>query len=1088
MSAHRMCCCDTGNPNEPRMIRAGWYHYAVLDAAGAVTVLIGDNRETRLDNYSEIVNCEYESSPQTYCVSECVPVVAPAWHPLSPPTVTPASSTGVRTLANPNGKGVVDIACGAYTVMARHDDGTVSVWGLNSLGQCNVPTSAATGNGNKGNLNDPTNAWVKKIVGLHAGYSNCAVTFNDGTVCCWGDNGAGLCDLVNGWTDISMSPVHWNPDAGQTYQQTDNTDPAKPQYAKPEYSAAYNTDANLFTWNIDSDRDFYWHRKADNRHCLPMFDLGCEVNPTHPIELVSDSNDWPLSFNTAFPGWPLIALGAGFGCGVDGANAESSTWKDWLGQRWRNQVLQSDAGNQYPGTQKGKSCCDLEVKADFAVAIRRTGQVITSRTQSGHRSAVSCPTGHTDGRSACRDCSADKLQSAGTGIVRNPREGCGSLSVNDSCYAYPDCQCCTRGQYGPGDPGVYVGCPTCINYTCDSQSRFRFVDTAVAGCGGFGSCENYHHEGVGCISTIQPYEDRWFAAEWATPKHLDMSGRWVAGVQVRFDGSASFAPSWNDRLQENYGWSTLPAQDAMRSQQKNGIDVDTCVSEQTLDETSSCGRLCKNSSAWEPGAFKISNSNPTHTYPPQMLMQSVVCGVNTTAWLNQAMGFGTTGMCGPDCAGCSTFQRDGNLSCAVDTFQGDSPNGGWVTYGTIYSGKVLRSTYSCPSTPPTFTLERDKYHATNAFASGAWRTKESCQHGGVSMYYLETQRMPSKPWGPFHLFVYNGVGNQTKKYGGNWGAYPSCYCCNFIAGGPGDGNSDTCDLPNKFEGPGAPRVAFGNSSYMSLADFDGMIGTIEGMPAESNMICQEPIGDEREYPYCPNICQEVFLTNFDQPSWTGSGPPFCHNNPPRSVATGRMSMGMIRTDHRRYDENGNKIDPPGRCGAYPCANDVFGMPDYAPCDDSQAIDCTAPQSTAYASKPVTGLPVVVHIWGSLWDPCPPWGRKADCAAGDLADPPADTGFSPPGPTAYRFPCDASHPEYPPVSEANPASGDYLQAKYPPWTRRPSSNTTRSIAKGKWVGTTWTLLTGAEAGNEKTGPDTSYAPSCENWTTSFWYAS
>lgn len=1071
MSTHRICCCSTASALQPRMIRGGWYHYAILDSAGAVTVLVGENKETKLSNYTTVVNCDFNGETGTYCISECVPVTAPATHPLSPPTVTTASSTGVRTVNNPNGKGVKDIACGAYTVIVRHEDDTISVWGLNSMGQCNVPTSS-----NKGSLIDPSNPWLKKIVGLHAGYSNSAVSFNDGTVVCWGDNSAGLCDLVNGWTDISMSPVRWNPDVGMSFVQTNNVDPNKPLYAKPAYSAAYSTDSNLVTWNIDSDRDFNWHSESDHRHCLPMFDLGCEVDPTHPIEMVTDSADWPLSFNTAFPGWPMVRS-SGNSCDADNADPASALWKDWLGQRWRNQMFQSRTGNLFPGTQNGKSCCDLEVKADFAVAIRRTGQVITSRSQTGHRASVSCPTGFSDGRSACRDCSADKLQTVTDGMLSNPHAGCEGLSLNQSCYNHPTCKCCDRGRNGTADPGQYLGCPTCVDYNCDDQAVFTFPSTCVAGCGGFGSAVNYHHEGVGCISAMQPDEDAHFSAHWATAKAGDMSGRWTAGVQVRYTSSSDYVPPWNKLLLENYGWSTIHSTDEFHSPEANPVDPNMCVHQHDLNESSPCGRLCKSSPLWQPGAYEISNSNPTHTYPPQMLMQSVVCGVNTTAWLNTAKGFGTTGMCGPDCAGCRTYQREGNKSCRVDAFQGDSPNGGKVTYGTIFSGLVLRSNYACPTNPPTSSLERDKYHAINAFASGGYRAVESCFTGGPSEYYLWTQRMPSKPWGPFHMFVYNGVGNQTKAYGGNYGRYPTCYCCNNISGNPGD--QDTCATPNKFEGPGAPRIAFGQSAIMALNEFDGMLGTINGMPAESNMIC-EKADDNRNYPWCPNLCQEVFLTNFDNPNWTPFGPPFCQNNPPRSVASGRMSMAMIRADHRVEG-----VDPPGRCGSYPDANAAFGVPDENPNDESQIIDCTQPQATSYQSQPIR-LPLVVHVWGSLFDPCPPWPRVADCNNGFLSDPPTGTGFSSSAPARYRFPCEEGHPEYPPASEAMESSSDYLQAKYPPWTRRPSSNTTRSPAKGKWVGTTWQVLTGSQAGNERNGPSTAYAPSCENWSVSYWF--
>lgn len=976
------CICDTG-PTQPRMVRGGWYHFLVLDDHGGVEVFIGSNEASKVSmfNYSNCIPDEEDP----YCVDQCVPVQAPAGHPLAVPS-TVYSST------NTSGKKVKDICCGAYHCIVRHTDNSITAWGLNSMGQCNVPTTLGNG----------THSKVKKIVGLHAGYSTSAVSFNDGTVLAWGD--PAVCDIVNTWTDLMMSPVN-NLTVGTGEASTDNVDPAKPQYAKPRYSAAYNTDADLVTWNLQSDSQFYWHNQADNAHCQPFFDLGCEVDPFVPLEFsetVQGETQLP-TVQTTFPYFDAQYQVSGV-CDIDKVTLttdnQKAAWKDALAAKWRNRIFQAhnNAVNPNEGPEVTRSCCDLEVKKDFATAMRRTGQIITTRNDNKHSS---CPSGM-----YCRDCSADNQQQVSDGLLIGPGDSC-PPTVGDSCAGYPNCPCCTDN--------YYTGCPKCNGQICNSDKRFY-----LASFGYDSSCIQdspnpsiqLFYEGVGCMSANPNIESYFFNPNWANP-YNGMTGRWTAAEQVR-DSSHTGGPKpsanvTSANLGHNWGWTSLGRVDQVTS---SATPLQKChISHGNQTE---CNALCKDF----PSTYAAGEINPSGTaawyYPQQMFMQGFVAGSNTTCWVNTMQRLDNATWIDP-CTMCG-----GTAAC--NDIQTAMPNGGELGYGCIYSGNEYTGTQS------SLNSSFDKYNYYNFYRGGVGLSRSPCE-GPEHLFQLGGYHSPSKPWGPFHIAVWNGVGADQNQI------YPDCACC------PGT----ILNAP-----PNVARIPNPVSSIIQVSGdpaLDQVLGTYLGMPQEANMFCTQDLNGTGTV--CQNNCERLFADG-DDPVWSTFGAPFCKYHPPHSVASTRMAFAMVRADHRTTSGSPPvRTDPLGRCLQYPNVDPS----QYVPCNLA-AGDCTDDS----CATPRTDM--MLHIWGSLFDPCPPWPRICDCSfqpttTGTLLD-------------DYTTPCDVDHPE----GSSNTDSG---ALKYPYWTKTPTG-TGRSPKKGSWSGTTW--VQGST--DETAGPKTRYCPDCSTY--------
>lgn len=1107
------CCCDTGTTTQPRLVRAGWYHFAVMDTAGAVSVIIGEPQEIAATDYDTSACVPGTDDVVNACVIQCVPITAPAGHPLAPPS----GSSGIKSPSNPTGKEVKDIECGAYHILARCTDNTIQAWGLNSIGQCNVPTSATSGTGSKGNLKDPSNPWLTRIVGLHAGYGVSAVSFNDGSICAWGD--PEVAPIINGWTDIMMSPVQHGYRGGvgtdADFQIVDNVDPDKPHYARPQYEAAYNASATD-VWNIKSDPFFEWHNSAEEKHCVPFFDLGVETDPHHPFEHFQGLSGYTqTSYGTVYPGWPFIELAPGYNCEVttvvvDPASAE---WKRWLDQRLRNNIsaVHRDAAEPHRWT----SCCELEIKKDFAVALRRTGQVITSRSTNaktlGDTGNPGCPTGHTDGRSHCRDCSADYAVTCTCSPNSNGLSGCGAPG---SYCSQASCACCITGYNVVGD------CVDCSTRGTRLSQRFNHH----SGCVGAGGTTSAYSEGIGCVSTNPKFEQTFFNHEWATPWFTSftraqndenqnytyqctgqMIKRWVAGEQVRTSPTA--VPPVNEKLQERFGWSTLAAQDNWEYLQANQVTVYCTVNHSQPQRTSGqsvqakCREIDKDDATGYAPQTIAPDFASNFWYPLQMRYQSITCGTNTTVWQTQKKSHGDLGYNGTECSGCSNLPS-GNISCAHNSSQYVSPNFGHLGYGVIYAGDVIAGKPSMQSF--------DKWGMVNEYR---YRNGDPCGSGGPSMYKIESYGWPSRPWGPAHLWMWGSIGMQRGMTDGTNGTvpYPTCHCCTPSGSDP---SSDPMKLP-------PPYILQSNADF----DLDGALGMVRGFPYESNMHCSIISGSTSiDGNWCDMGCDRLYqdwlASSPSNPC--GSGPyqwsslvssPFCAypQNRATSWASSRMAYAMIRPDHRdceRDPDNDNKCvtdaegktvraTPQGKCLQRPAPNPVYGGVYDGSADNSQFIGCRKPDCSVGVGQPVFNTTKVLHIWGSLWDPCSPFPRLCDCWDSDGADPAAapasypfdkDTDWPEHSKAAnlgdYETPCNVGHPEKTanPAPEAGEADTPVTIPYYPKWTRRPAG-ASRVAAKGSWsngsASATWTVAT--PTAYESQGPVTRYCPNCDELT-------
>ena len=976
------------------MVRGGWYHFLVLEGDGTVKCLIGDPQASKT-LFQKYAACEPDGSPLNYCLEECVPVEAPAGHPLAVPTFT--------------GKSIKDIACGAYHNIVRFTDDTIACWGLNAMGQCNVPAALANG----------THAKRKKIVGLHAGYSTTAVSFNDGTVLCWGD--PAVANVVNQWTDLMMSPVNNLGDPKRLDQDNVATDNFL--YAKPRFSAAYSTDANLVTWNVLSDHTFSWHNEANATHCMPFFDLGCEVDPFIPLEYSPEQGDVELpGYLTEFPHW--LTDGSAPCISDNFVDITTDEWKDSLQSKWRNRIFQAAnyATNPASETDPTRSCCDLEVKTDYAVAMRRTGQVITTRSDNRYGGTHPCPTGQTDGRSHCRDCSADSLLDVTNDTMPNLRSNC-PPNEGDSCAGYTQCACCNDQH-----PYQFLGCPDCSGTTCDRDQRFTISVYPANKC--FSSVPRFH-EGIGCMGANPHIEYFAFDPNWARAHAGDMSGRWTPGEQVRTSvhGGSNY-PSSNSYPQSNWGWDTMPQPDQMVTPQNTAQDC--TVLHGTND---SCNDMCKDNGSYKGGDV-YPEGEPIWRYPMQMFAQGVQAGTDTVVWTLPPVRL-PQNIWILDCASCGQ-------GVACNDLQEYMPNGGELAFGCIFTGNKMVSTNAVVSNV-------DKYGYVNTYRGGVGLSADPCANAN-HMLTFDGYIAPSKPWGPYNIAITNSMGSDKNT------GYPNCHCC---PGGVELGPPRVARVLNPVSAP-YDLGAIGNYGL------DQVLGTFWGMPNEANMHCHTPPpGAGGAGGSCEQTCGSLGGTGSEDGQF---GAVFCAYHPPRSVASTRMAFAMIRADHRALDENGDRMEPLGDCGGYD------DPAEYVPCE---LVDGD------YQVRQRSEL--VVHIWGSLWDPCPPWPRYCDCSFAPEVKPEESWSLMEP---IFYTPCDndsnTHHPEGAKAEECYPdANAPGLSgwdaswgtcARYPKWTKVPSSNTGRSSNKGHWSGSSWVFDTPSAC--EPRGTNTRYAPKCD----------
>jgi hypothetical protein len=1050
MALHRKCCC-TLQDDEPRLVRAGWYHFLLLTTRGYVKVFIGQPTQ-QVDG----ANCEYST----------VPAETTNLHPLHPPATL---------------KKVIDIESGAYHCIVRQSDHTIACWGLNAMGQCDVPTSSS-----KGNLTDPANANLKKIVGLHAGYSTTAVTFSDGSVVCWGD--PEVADVVNhaNWQKVLMSPPPPSVDP-HTAQQPDLTAIANiidGEFYKGQLTGAYNTDASAVTYNLNIDRLREWH--GGQHPALPMFSLGVETDPHQPLEfdpIGAYGYGTPLPSIHAVGSTPVTPAPdsentvhhmeatnyepfdpESLDCPCeDPDNLGNPPTADAIEKCWRDYMF----ALPHFGEGNEKSCCDLEIKKDFAVALLRNGQIVTSRNTNAD---ASCPANRW-----CRDCSLDEYQ----------------VQINAGPYQdflETQCNC-------PGD------------YRFIYERNGSVLDDCQSGGFGFGNI-GFPLEGIGCVAARPGSDAMGYDPNWAKAAN-GMGGRWTSAEQVR-PGN----PAWNGTI--TYGWANSAQQLSDQILGPDDIRSDCVV---WHPQSGNCNTICSSNSGYN-AAMDLNDFGveTKYEYPIQFWTQQIQAGTNTTFWCQQPPAFGPSsdaffGSCDGQLAQNQICENcgDANRNCGrLQQYQ--VPNGGLFSYGCIYSWGLDKHGY-----PNSWRSQANPY--TRAYGLGL------CDAGPnpAAVHYA---REGSRPWGPWQIAVRNGIGDAWNRKGSacHW-----CYCPGQAGQIVPSANQPIIITPGTNDGWENPVA----SAYGQL---DVVLGTLNGFPFEGNL---QPFMNENVFgvggggPYadfpgrmdCWNRFKNVCICNgagaytgnpadkevcdaypgpwqINGAWWAGGsywGTTFGMYHSPKAVASSRMAFAMVRAEHRVLDpatgereEKANAtVDFPGPV--------VAGWNDptqYETCNVSQA-PC-APAGTPTPCTPLVNCPevcdptdnsmeqrcvqrrsdMILLIWGSLWDPCPPWPRQCAPVCYELgaADPPA--GQQPccnpeqTNPEASDFCCDEEpcdcDPTYccdPATSaacECNPSLHGPCVPPYPCWTRVPAqvqigsagalqTNTVRTSAKnGTWV--------------------------------------
>lgn len=1056
MSIHRVCCGVTND--QPRLVRGGWYHFIVLSSCGTPSVFVGVPQQTTVGE-----ECQYET----------VPGAPPPGHPLAVPAAVLE-------------KRVIDVEAGAYHCVVRHDDHTIACWGLNTMGQCNVPTSTS-----KGDLTDPNNANLRKIVGLHAGYSTTAISFNDGTIVAWGD--PEVCDVLNQWTDIVMSPPppRLDPEVGIAPNVTglDASDANKPQYHSAALDGAYDDSEETVTYNLHIDRLGEWH--SGQKPCLPMFDLGVETDPHLPMEFNPERATALPSINVQFPRRDPANPDPYTDAFLPECNCEDvdGPWStDYIEKCWRDFIF--SASPEY-GV---KSCCDLEVKRDFAVAIRRTGQIVTTRSNNRD---PSCPAGQTSGASQCRDCTADSYLSVTSGAINHDLGNGNTLS----------CQCDANRRFF---------------YSTDGSTGMEACVALPSPPFPFGQVQAWLFEGIGCVGAKVDTETYGYDPNWAKASNGVSSGRWTSAEQIRAGN-----PPWNNG-DLRFGWGNSRHQ--VIDTTDNGQGPQDCTTSHPAN--SSCNDLC-------PGLQSYSITHGTQNnygqqgeakyyYPVQFYCAGIHAGTNTTHWNSAPPQLFEKGEAFGNCESAQTAGEAKCLQCGDKLVkcgprvQHQYPNGGIFSYGCIYA------------------LELDKYGYDNSYRAQSREfqiieTPGTCS--AMQVYVRSWGRMGSKPWGPWHIAVRNGVGDAWNRKGS------ACHCCQ-------------CSYPEqsgqKAPSPNYPIVVVpynGNDGLTNCigggnqyAQIDAVLGTVFGMPWEHNWqhtfntsdaapnglcgsgaICEPDCASCNKGACCitgavngPN-CPSTISPDIYEGGCQGWSQQFSYNgatfglyHPPRSVASTRMAFAIIRPDHRTYEEvdgdlvrvdkTSNYLGLPGPNGVSPARDST----QYNVCD-VLAHDC--PQTTnefgecetmCSDSRDAFTQPCIrvrqdhmLHIYGSLWDPCSPFARTCLAPCDLVAEnPETETPCCNPAqtnPEAVDHCCcdptvaDAQNPEYCSEGESEncPCLNDYCCDPsenpdcpcdprlngpcdcpgYPVWTLVPTTvkvgaaapgpNTKRLSAKGSW---------------------------------------
>ena len=594
---------------------------------------------------------------------------------------------------------VVDIECGAYHNIVRLSDNSIMAWGLNSMGQCNVPESLLPSSLRPAGV--APHPKKGKILSLHCGFSTSAVMFNDGTVLCWGD--AEVADEVNTWEFIMVSPIKRR-GAGQDScigtpsrgypELLPGGDPMNPSdwvaeelYKKPTYNA--NTD----WWG-------HWHNNKTPGY--PHFDLGVVTEYVNPVN------------------WKYLT-----GIFQD---------EDQGGDQWSYRFATKAGGGESPCATRGKNI------KDYAVAMLRTGQIITTNKHNGSYA----PDIRKDNGLSCRDCNTDLVIELSNGVYMPSHA---TASVKDGAPTdNPTIDCVAQAIEFTG------GRPCRDPIVCEAYKVWGFTDTDI--CGANGYFTGHVSEGVGCFSSS--IQERGYNPNWASASDRYTSAGHALGNVTEKLGYNH--PSWNT-AEANYGWASLGSRgDRYRAYCgfcNPGCRVNyflpNCAS--VVAQNDPCDAECPSSAGGNrkglPAGIgdSFKGNNGYFRYPEHLMGFGCVAGTNTTTWLGPATML-TSAL--TEIHSTSDYTVNSIPQELVDTYSKKifNTSRGDPCAECAFSGSSIDHNFHLAniSRGCLYHIDPDPENNRNPLIDGG-----DCVYPGPKRFANHSEMLPSKPWGPFQV-------------------------------------------------------------------------------------------------------------------------------------------------------------------------------------------------------------------------------------------------------------------------------------------------------------------------------------------------
>jgi hypothetical protein len=796
--------CTAGRSSKINGVTSDRWKYLITKKYGT----FGDFTSVNFNNYAGITMVEEYRPPV---------IPAPAGHPLRPPTIpTTGAGDAERSLK------VVDIECGAYHNVIRLEDNTIMCWGLNSMGQCNVPDSLKAG------ITLGRHPKIDKIFSIHAGFSTTAVLFNDGTALCWGDPEVAC--HVNAWTDIRVSPIkrhNGNPNnpSCSGAGSPGFPDPDKPQYPANKYDKP--------TYNANTDWFKYWRTGTPG---YPHFDLGVEVDPIYPV-------NWNALYQQYL---------------VDPIDGDCNLFepKSWC----------AECEDQNTGMSIGK---------DFAVGMRRTGQIITSK-----KGPYTNPE---NSNLYSRDCSFDNFGSGGVyqavgGFVKPGDRGVNYADVlfcsncpdsgpdtNGNCPSY-----CGGNEQGScrewmSQQGYIKKCDP-LTYPCAAYDHWEMSDTYSLPCS-YGRLKPY---GIGCMSSS--YMELGYDPNWAVT-----SNKYQAGQQVRPASTPGGRyPSWNT-INASYGWSTKVAAPGRSkpSTRGNGAILPWCQAdrfeagycEMDLGQDAPCDLFCPSnpgfrwSGAMGAVAGRAGKGVPGYFHYPLHMATALMCiaGTNTVAWTNSSQLLGrdlvtlNNVLIEEDTStrysefvktNCENYHFMGNnpTDCSECAYVGGNVDQHFQEIGNTTYGCIFGRPCGVATDPSCYNANADKNGANNPFSTDPYSDNDCLGRSIIQPQW----GFPTRPWGPWNLMTSVGFGDPKNNINA-----PICHRkisqsdshVGYRTGGEGPSSlgPDLMELPWRAAlGPGMPTWFTRSCRRIQLQFYYG--GTIYGgiPPTQNSIIFSTP--------------------------------------------------------------------------------------------------------------------------------------------------------------------------------------------------------------------------------------------------------